>query len=404
MKRPAVVAILLVVVVGGVAAWMLRNGATEDELELGGYFEAEQIQVGSKLAGRVKTIGVLGTDEQGKEILVEEGSVVDPGQFIVVFETDEVEAQLDEGKAELDRAREKLAELQEGTRDEEKQQAKARVAKLREKLKMFEAGSREQEIKQAEAMFERSKADADNAKTNYERQVALFERKAAAAETVDAARKTLEMSARLMEADRQKLDLVKAGFRDEEKAMAKHELEEAEAASDMAERGPREQEIKQAKASVDAAEARVRRLEILRDEGAVKAPVRCVVEAFDLQPGDLIVPGAPLATLVRRDQLWVRAFIPETEIGRVHENQTVQIKVDSFPAERFEGAVIRVNRIAEFTPRNVQTFEERQDMLFGIKVRITDKRVTEPDGEFKDALRPGMAATVYVAKKSSGLR
>jgi multidrug resistance efflux pump len=263
---------------------------------------------------------------------------------------------------------------------------------------MFETGAREQEIKQVDAMFERSKADAENAKTNYERQIALFERKAAAADAVDAARKTLEMSARLMEADRQKLDLVKAGFRDEEKALVKHELEEAEAASDMAERGPREQEIKQAKASVDAAEARVRRLEILRDEGTVKAPVRCVVEAFDLQPGDLIVPGAPLATLVRRDQLWVRAFIPETEIGRVHENQKVQIKVDSFPAERFEGAVIRVNRIAEFTPRNVQTFEERQDMLFGIKVRITDKRVTEPDGDFKDALRPGMAATVYVPK------
>ena len=94
---------------------------------------------------------------------------------------------------------------------------------------------------------------------------------------------------------------------------------------------------------------------------------------------------------MRKDQLWVRAFAPETDIGLIRDNQRVQITVDSFPGRRFDGTIIRVNRLAEFTPRNVQTYKERQDMMFPLKVRVTD-----PDC----LLRPGMAATVYVPKKS----
>jgi multidrug efflux pump subunit AcrA (membrane-fusion protein) len=92
---------------------------------------------------------------------------------------------------------------------------------------------------------------------------------------------------------------------------------------------------------------------------------------------------------VRKDQLWVRAFVPETDLGFLRDNQKVQVQVDSFPDVPFEGTVLRINRLGEFTPRNVQTFRERQDMLFGIKIRVQDA---------KGILRPGMAATVYVKK------
>jgi multidrug resistance efflux pump len=378
MKRFAVIPVLLVAA-GCVGLWLWLDRSPADEILLGGYFEAEQIQVGSKLGGRVA------------EVFVEEGSDVQAGQALVVFETDEVEAQLAEARADLDQANAKLAELKAGTRPEEIQQAVARVGKLKERLTMFERGPRPQEIEQARLMNERSKAEYENALATYERQLALAERNATARETLDAARKTMETTLRTMEADRQRYELLKEGYRTEEIAMAGHELEEAEAALELARKGPRAEEIEQAQAAVEAAQARIRRLEVQLKEGTVTAPLPCIVEAFDLEPGDLIVPGAPLATLVRKDQLWVRAFIAETDLGFVHENQRVTILVDSFPARRFDGSVLRVNRLGEFTPRNVQTFKERQDMVFGIKVRVED-----PQGE----LRPGMAATVQVPRKS----
>ncbi len=377
MKRAVGAAVVVVAIVAGVAWWRLEGGSRA-EIVAGGYFEAEQIQVGSKLGGRVA------------DVRVDEGSHVDTGQVLVVFETQEVEAQLDEARAERDKASAKLAELRAGARAEEIDQAAARVARAKEKLAMLQRGPRPQEIEQARLQFERSRAEYDNASAVFQRQVALSERNATSQETLDAARKAMEVSLRVMDADRQKHDLVKEGNRPEEIAMAKHELEEAESAHELVLKGPRSQEIEQAEAALDAAAARIRRLDVLLHEGTVKAPLPSVVESFDLQPGDLVAPGAPIATLVRKDQLWVRAFVAETDLGRIQDHQSVSVMVDSFPGRRFSGTVLRVNRAAEFTPRNVQTFEERRDMMFGIKVRVDD-----PEG----ALRPGMAATVHVPKQ-----
>ncbi len=407
MNRAVVPLILLLAVTAGVGVWLWNNGDGGDELRLGGYIEAEQIQVGSKLAGRVKEVGRVLRENAGnpQEIAVDEGAEVEAGQVLVVFETDDVEAQLREAEADCEKARARLSELKDvGTREEVKDQARAQVRRLEQKAKMMRDGPRQEDVNQAEQRYERTKVESENARSNYDRIVALFERKAAAMESLDAARKVMEMANRATEADRLEFEKLKKGFREEEKAMAEHELEEAKASLRLAENGPLQQEKDQAQASVDAAEARIRRLNVLFEEATVKAPLPSVIEAFELQPGDMVAPGAPLATLVRKDQLWVRTFVPETDLGLIRDNQKVQVTVDSFPGHRFEGTILRVNRIAEFTPRNVQTYKERQDMLFGIKVRITDKRVTEPESEFKDALRPGMAATVYVAKYSSGLR
>jgi multidrug resistance efflux pump len=383
MNRAAILVIVGVVAFAAIGGWVWMNGRQPTELLLGGYIEAEQIQVGSKLGGRVA------------QVLVQEGDEVEANQNLVIFETDDVEAQLREAKAESVRAQEKLNELNAGTRPEEIAQALAQVRRLEDKWRMLKAGPRPEEREQARLMVERSKAEYDNARMNYERIVALAERSAAAKDALDAARKTLETNLRTMEADKQKYEMLQRS-RQEEIDMAEHELEEAQAALELAENGPRPEEKRQAQAAVDAAQARVDRLEVLLREGTVKAPpFPCVVESFfkssGLQPGDLVAPGATLATLVGKSQYWVRAFAPETDLGQIRDNEKVAVTVDSFPDRRFAGLVLRVNRIAEFTPRNVQTFKERQDMMFPVKIQVAD-----PDG----VLRPGMAATVHVTRKN----
>jgi multidrug resistance efflux pump len=328
------------------------------------------------------------------QVLVEEGSAVEPGQSLVVFETDEVEAQLREARADLAKASEKFAELTAGTREEEIDQADAEVKRLTDKWKMLRDGPRPEEKEQARLVHERSKVEYEIAKSDYDRIVALAERNAASRDQLDAVRKDMETKLRTVEVDRQRYLLLQSS-RQEEIDMAEHELEKARAALSLARNGPRPEEKRQARADVDAAQSRIDRLEVQLREGTVRAPpFPCVVESFfkasGIQPGDLVAPGATLVTLVGTRTYWVRAFVPETELGLVRQNEAVHVSVDSFAGRRFSGTVLRVGRVAEFTPRNVQTFKERQDMMFPIKVQVDD-----PDG----LLRAGMAATVHLPIK-----
>jgi multidrug resistance efflux pump len=109
------------------------------------------------------------------------------------------------------------------------------------------------------------------------------------------------------------------------------------------------------------------------------------VEVLDVRPGDLISPNTPVATLLERDEIYVRIYIPETEIYRVHVGQKAQITVDSVGKQVFDGAVEQINQQAEFLPRNVQTREERVHQVFGVKIRIDDS---------SHRVLPGMAADV----------
>ena len=111
---------------------------------------------------------------------------------------------------------------------------------------------------------------------------------------------------------------------------------------------------------------------------------------LDVRPGDLIAPNTPIATLLERDQLYVRIYVPETDIGLVRVGQKAEVRVDSFPKETFEAEVEQINQKAEFLPRNVQTRTERVHQMFGVKLRIRD-----PQGK----VRAGMAADVKLKLK-----
>jgi len=106
----------------------------------------------------------------------------------------------------------------------------------------------------------------------------------------------------------------------------------------------------------------------------VLAPAAASIEVLDVRPGDLIAPNTPIATLLERDQIYVRIYIPETQIGRVHLGQKAQIRVDSFSNQIFDGTVEQINQQAEFLPAQCADVEERVHQVFGVKVRIDDTR------------------------------
>jgi len=159
-----------------------------------------------------------------------------------------------------------------------------------------------------------------------------------------------------------------------------------------AERGGREEDVAAARAALAREETRLALLERQRQETLVAAPAAGVVESLDLRPGDLVPANRPVAALLEAGQLWVRVYVPEPELGRVRVGQPAAVTVDSFPERRFRGRIVEIRDQAEYTPRNVQTLEQRAEQVFGVKVEV------EPAPE----LKAGMAALVHLEDGDGG--
>jgi multidrug resistance efflux pump len=149
------------------------------------------------------------------------------------------------------------------------------------------------------------------------------------------------------------------------------------------------EDIKAARGAVDAAQGKLDAIDVMLDELTVKSPRPARVEALGLRPGDILAPNATAATLLEEDQLYVRIYVPETHIGRVHLGDVVPISVDSFPHQSFKGVVDHINAIGEYSPRNLQTADERADQVFMTRVGLR---------EGQDKLRAGMAAFIRVPR------
>lgn len=150
------------------------------------------------------------------------------------------------------------------------------------------------------------------------------------------------------------------------------------------ERGNRPEDIDAARATLEAEQQQLGYLERQKKESVVLAPAAGVIESMDLRPGDLVTANQPVAKMLEPSQIWVRVFVPEPRLGRVRVGQRAAVRVDTFPGRDFPGHVVEIRTQAEYTPRNVQTIEQRMDTVFGVKIAI------DPAPE----LKPGMAATV----------
>ena len=185
--------------------------------------------------------------------------------------------------------------------------------------------------------------------------------------------------------------LYRSGSRPEEITAAENQLGEAEADLLRLKNGTRPEEIAAGRAAVVAAEANVKRLQTQLDEMRILAPVAATVETMELEPGDLIAAGQPVAVLNMKTSPWVRCYVPENRLGNVQAGEEVGVTVDALPGQTLKGRVRRVATDTEFTPRNVQTTEKRSELVFETKVDIL---------EGGEKLRPGMYADVHISARA----
>src|SRR5580692_11352898 len=346
MSRKRILLIILVaIILGGTtvyATWFRSDNA----LQGSGTVEARDIRVGSKVGGRID------------KVLVREGDTVQAGQVLITFDDKELQAALEQSRAAEEKARR-------GYRPEEIAEARAALEAAKADYEQRRNGYRREDIAAAQADLDRTKADEVRARLDFERYDALAKKDLVSKQQRDTAEAAWRIALAQQQNAQHKLDQLHHGYRPEEIASAEARYHQAQATFDKFQRGNRREDVDLAKASYSYDEARYREREVV-------APSAATVEVLDVRPGDLIPPNTPVATLLERDQIYIRIYIPETEIGHVRLGQKAEVRVDSFANTVFDGVVEQINQQAEFLPRNVQTREERVHQVFGVKIRIDD--------------------------------
>jgi len=226
-----------------------------------------------------------------------------------------------------------------------------------------------------------------NAVQDLNRERTLFTKNASTQQAYDAAQARHSKLLAQVSAAVAKTKLMESGYRVEEIAEAKAGLAELQANYDLLLAGTRQEEIAEAKAKVAQLSAQIEEIDIKRKERVVVAPERAVIETLMVRPGDMAEANAPVALVLRADDLWVKAYISEVDLGKIRLGQKVEVTCDAYPGKRFGGVITHIASASEFTPRNVQTIDERRHQVFGFKVRVDD-----PQGVFKS----GMAADVWL--------
>jgi multidrug resistance efflux pump len=290
---------------------------------LPGVVEIQEVRLGSKVGGRVKCVNTF------------EGAMAEPDQALVYFEAPELEAQLEQARGVLEGAEAQLAKL--------------------------EAQPRPEELPPSLAKVRTAQANLALTKDQYERACELFVRRAMSEEEYRQRQMTCEAATQQLAQSQAEYDLLKAGAWERDKATAR--------------------------AAIVQARGRVAELEADLKEAVVKAPERAVVEVLTVRKGDLVPPNQPIVRVLRADDMWVKVYAPETQLGRLRLNQEVTVTIDAYPGRQFTGSVIQIASESEFTPRNVQSPDERRHQVFAVKVHVPD-----PEGIFKS----GMAAEVTV--------
>ena len=348
------VLIVIVLVVAGAAAcvtwWLTQRQTTAKELALHGNVDLRQVEL------------PFNNSERIAEVLVQEGDRVRRGQVLARLDTSRLEPQV--------------------------AQAEAQVAAQRQVVARLRNGSRPEEIAQARANVESAKADAANARRQYERIKAALEGSAGRAvgqQDVDTAKAAWDVAEAKLVVNQKALALAVAGPRQEEVAEAEAKLAMDQKALALVVAGPRKEEVAEAEARLRAAEAQLALLRQALADAQLVAPVDAVVRTRLLEPGEMASPQKPVFSLAITDPKWVRAYVSEPDLGKVYPGMAAFVAVDSFPEQRFDGWVGFISPVAEFTPKAVQTEELRTSLVYEVRVFVNDP---------SDALRLGMPATV----------
>jgi HlyD family secretion protein len=370
--RPAL-ALAAALVAGTIAGWVWwsSRGTSDNVLRASGRIEVTEVGVSSKVTGRIV------------ELPVQEGTDIKAGGLVARLEGAELEAQLRQARAALQSAEARLSQARITLATEparvrsQIRQAEETLRAAEERLRVLRTGSREQEIEEARANLRQALARQELAELTHARFRSLVEEGAVARQELDRAASDLAAAQAVVRAARERAALLEEGPRREDIRAAEAERDRARAALDAAHANAssldlRQQDVGVTEAGVREAQAVVRRLEAQVAELTIFAPLDATVLTKVVEAGEVVPIGKVLAVLGDLDRPWIKIYVPETALGKVQLGAPARVFVDSFPDRPFHGVVTWIADQAEFTPKNVQTQEERVNLVYAVKITIRE--------------------------------
>ena len=371
MKR-RIFFVVLVIAVVLLAAGLLWSGWFHREdpnrIRLSGNIELTQVDISFKVAGKLI------------ERTVDEGDSVKKGQLIARIDRQQMEQQKMRDTAGFQSAESQLAQMgssilweaQTLESDLALKRADVRVAQAH--LDELLAGSRKQEIQEAQSAVADVKAQADQAKLDWDRAQKLFAADDISKSQYDQFKARLDSTAAALKQAQERLALVQEGPRKEEIESARAQVARAQAALKMGEANRmelrrREQELTGRKAEVDRAKAQIGMTDSQLADTVVISPIDGVVLVKAAETGEVLAAGSTVVTIGDQDHPWLRGYISERDHGRVKLGTKAKITGDSFPGEMW-GHVSFIASQAEFTPKQIQTKEERVKLVYRIKIDV----------------------------------
>jgi HlyD family secretion protein len=329
MKRILLIFIIAVIIAALLYYYFTGNKKEgNDFIKVSGNIETTEVDVGFKIPGRIVSLSV------------QEGDWVEHGKVLAKLDDEDLRHRSELAKATLNSAQAKLNKLL--------------------------AGSRPEELREAEAVLFQAKSDLENKQAHYERMKPLFGRGVIPKETLDNA---------------------EAGYK-----MAKASFQKATENYLLVKEGPRKEDIEDARAQVDQARASLKLAETQLGYTVLYSPLSGVVLVKASERGEVVNLGTSILTLADLKNVWLKAYIAETDLGKVKWGQEVIVTTDLQPKKEYKGKISFISSQAEFTPKSIQTEKERVTLVYRIKVDIPN-----PERE----LKPGMPADGKILLTSS---
>jgi len=346
-----------------------------------GRIEGTEVAIGSKLPARVLKVNVR------------EGQQVKKGDVLVELDASEILATYEESQAQISRAKHSLENAKEQVIRSQEQLAKAKIAlelvKQQIDLNILQA---ESAVSEAQAGVDQAKALANKAKTQYEHSAKLRQEDAAsdleytyARDALDAQNAAVRMAEQKLAQARQALKLAQANK--SQIKIKQHDIAVMESAVRQA-----KSTVGIAQAGLQAAKSAAKILQIKLKDAKILAPSDGVVVSRIVEPGEIVGMGSTVMVIVNFDKLYLKGYLPNNQISKIKLNAPARIYVDAFGDKYFNAKVTKINQRAEFTPKTVDTPQQRVKLVFGLELKVDNS---------DRLLKPGMPADAIIKTDSS---
>ncbi len=367
--------IILFVVAAGTAGYLWYTGAFKPKsngLAVSGNLELTQVDMSFKIAGRLI------------ERPVDEGTWVKAGDLIARLDPVELERTTSRDKAVVIGAKSNYDQLvtsiefQKSTLESDIAARKAELNLAQSKLDELLNGSRKQEIQQSAAAVTDATSQLEFARLDWERAQTLYKNDDISKQQYDQARTKFESATAMLRQAQEKDSMVKEGPRKEDIAGARADVARAQAAVQTAEANRlevkrHEQELGARQAEIERTQAQAGISQKQLSDTEIRTPIDGVVLVKSSEPGEVLAAGTTVVTIGDLEHPWLRAYINETDLGRVKLGQKVKLSTDSFPGKVYWGTISFISSEAEFTPKQIQTKEERVKLVYRIKIEVDNK-------------------------------